>query len=216
MWTESFQKRFNGLIPVNSEIRNRIISQNNTKDFYVRKSCMAPNENGLYANIEFEKGELLGIYRGEKCKITDFINAKKSNANYNEFLEKYNIKTTLNSKTTKELIEKLGYILNENTFLVMPRYPIDPNWYLGYNAMLFVNEPPNKNQVWNTMTQKYQPCEINVLSYINFKWNTIDYVAAKTIKPNEELVVYYGNKYLRETYEINEEGCNKLDNKIFF
>lgn len=212
----AFQNRFSGIVPVNAAIRDRIIQDNNVKDFFVANSCMADGQNGLYANKFFKKGDLLGTYHGESCKMKDLISAKRSAKNYNHFVKKYGIITTLNRRNTLKLIESLGYAIGQDEFLVMPRYPVDPNWYLKYNAMLFVNEPPDKNAVYNHYLLKEQPCEINALSFTNYTWNTIDYVASKDIYPNEEIVVYYGNAYSRKNYQINRDGCNQLNNKVFF
>jgi hypothetical protein len=207
---QAFYQRF--LInPINSDIRNRIIENGNLRDFYVEQSCVAPHELGLFANKDFKKGDFLGTYRGEICLISDIQNAFKDQDKYNSFLKKYNITTDLSRYETCDLMEKLGFAISNTEFLIMPKYPIEPIFYQSYNAMLYVNEPSNTLKVWNDHIQSHQKCEINVLAYTNFKWNTIDYVAEKDITLGTELLVYYGDNYNRVNYEINENGC-KLNN----
>ncbi len=215
--TETFTKRF-GYYPTDSEIRLKTVQQACTEDFFIGDSCMALDQEGLYAKKDFKKGQLLGIYHGEKCKIPDMIQAKRSKAKYEKFVKKYKIHTTLSRKQTMEAMESRGYGLNNEIVLVMPRYPIEPEFYLEYNAMLYVNEPSGGSE--GTRYNKYlncdQSCTINVLSFNNDQYNTIDYVAQKDIDTNEELVVYYGNYYERPDYDVNETGCNVDHNQRFF
>jgi hypothetical protein len=212
---KSFCQRFS-IIPKNQEIRNRIIESGNARDFFIEQSCVAHQELGLFANRNFKKGDFLGTYRGEICLISDLKNAFSGLDQYNSFLKTYNITTKLVQNETCSLMEKLGFVISNTEFLVMPKYPLEPIFYQTYNAMLYVNEPSNTSSVWNEHLNQNQKCEINVLAYTNFKWNTIDYIASKDIPEGTELLVYYGDKYNRVGYEINIRGCNQLDNEVFF
>ena len=100
----------------------------------------------------------------------------------------------------------------------MPKYPVSDHldFYLRYNAMMFVNEPSDDVCQWNPQLNAIQSCEVNVISYTNYKWNTIDYVAERDIPKDTELLVFYGNSYRRSDYDVNLEGCNIGDNKTFF
>jgi hypothetical protein len=64
------------------------------------------------------------------------------------------------------------------------------------------NQHLKSNQECNVNPQGNQQCKINVLAYTNFKWKTIDYIAATDIVKNSELLVYYGNQYNRSSYNI--------------
>lgn len=195
-------------------------------------------ELGLFAKIDFKKGDFLGTYHGENCKIKQLQDAFRSKSKFELFCKKYNIKSKLGRKETCEQIEKLGknsilnvttrtqllncvflaYALDNATVLVMPRYPICDhlNFYLRYNAMMFVNEPPDQEVFWNSHLEKIQMCEVNVVSYNNYEFGTIDYVAETDIPKDTELLVFYGNKYHRKDYQVNESGCNVGNNKTFF
>ena len=115
-------------------------------------------------------------------------------------------------------MEKLGYVLDHSNVLVMPRYPVTEHldFYLMYNAMLFVNEPPNQEVFWNANLEKIQVCKVNVVSYTNYDCGTIDYIAETDIPKDTELLVFYGNDYCRKDYQVNEDGCNIGGNKVFF
>jgi hypothetical protein len=233
----SFLDRFK-INPKNSDIRNRIIETGNKRDFFIDKSCMVTGSTqmGLFSKRSFTKGTFLGTYRGELCNVDDLqniftgpnvdfdpvLNITWDSHAYSDFIKKYNIQTKLSSRETCNLMVKLGFAIpskaHPDAFLVMPRYPIDPEFYGEYNAMLYVNEPPNCKSKYNSHLGNEQLCEINVLAFTNYQWNTIDYVAAKDIQPNEELLVYYGNRYQRRDYTegINIDGCNREQNKVFF
>jgi hypothetical protein len=102
----------------------------------------------------------------------------------------------------------------------MPRYPVSKHipFYNEYNAMLFVNEPPIEQQFSNLNLDEgaSQESKVNVISYTNYEWNTIDYCAACSITKGQELLVFYGTEYRRSDYNVNFEGCNVGDNKSFF
>lgn len=216
-FTNTFMKRFE-YEPATPEERLKVVQKAAIQDFFVGDSCMALSQKGLYANKDFKKGQLLGIYHGEQCKIQDMIQAKRSKAKYEKFVKKYKIRTTLSRKQTMEAMDSRGYALDNEILLVMPRYPIEPDFYLEYNAMLYVNEPPKSDagSRYNEYLNNNQLCNINVLSFNNYQYNTIDYVAQKDINKNEELVVYYGNYYERSDYDVNEAGCNVDQNQRFF
>ncbi len=204
----AFKQRFGHEPTTLSEHRNTI-EQGNVDGFYVAESGVVPGQYGLYAKIDFKKGDLLGTYHGEQCKISHLKQAFRSKAKYDEFCQKYQIITSLSRKQTCEEMEKIGYALTENTVLVMPRYPVSDylDFYLRYNAMMIVNEPTDLECFWNEQSQLIQLCKVNVVSYTNYKWNTIDYIAATDILKHTELLVFYGNQYRRKDYQINRDGC---------
>jgi len=234
---QSFADRFGKIMPKNEKIRERIIETGNKRDFFIDKSCFIVDNTdnvqlGLFAKRGFTKGMFLGTYRGILCNTIDLHSVFSGpevvydpelgiiwdRKAYNLFIEKYSIQTNLTPRQTCNLMVKLGFAIGTDTFLVMPRYPVDPVFYQEYNAMLFVNEPPNCTTKYNPFLQKDQPSEINVLAFTNYKWNTIDYIAAKDIEPNEELLVYYGNRYQRNDYAegVSIDGCNRDQNRVFF
>ena len=96
---------------------------------------------------------------------------------------------------------RLGFAISNDSFLVMPKFPIDTNFYHKYNAMIFVNEPPQcVESFWNPVLQTQQHSGINVLAFTNTQWQTIDYVAATDIPVGTELLVHYGDRYKRDHY----------------
>jgi SET domain len=191
--------------------RIKFIRTINKNAFQVKPSCMikGKNENGLYANRTFEKGGLVGIYHGELAPYADLEKCfDEDQRHYQDFLKKYNIISKLDRIGTLKCMLKLSFRLNEESVLVMPRYPTSGEesqiFYLDYNPMLFVNEPMDEKEVENPFSKTAkQTCEVNVLALTNFEHQTIDYVACKDINVGDEILVYYGQIYNRD-YNINK------------
>lgn len=206
----AFQQRFGQQEPSTLVERQNVIKKGNVDGFYVAESGVVPGQYGLYAKIDFKKGDLLGTYHGEQCKLSELQSAIRSKNKYVDFCKRYKIVTNLPKKQTCEQMEKLGYALNEEMMLLMPRYPISEHldFYLCYNAMMFVNEPTDQECFWNEQSQLIQPCKVNVVSYTNSEWNegnAIEYIAVTDIPKNTELLVYYGKMYRRQDYQVNGE-----------
>jgi len=233
---KAFFDRFN-IYPKTLEIRNLFVEAGNRRDFFVAQSCMVPPINeeitgspsnhmnlGLFAKRSFKKDSFLGTYKGELCNESELRNlcSDFDESSYKAFLSKYGISSTLPSKETCKLMVQLGFFiafpgdLKPENFLVMPRYPIEPEFYQTYNAMLYVNEPPNCDNKFNPYLKCEQPCETNVLAFTNFKWGTIDYIASRDIFQNEELLVYYGANYQRKHYSEGVKKPDRKDEKIPF
>lgn len=188
------------------------------ENFSIRKSCMISGELGLFANREFKKDDFLGTYHGELCTTTELIGILKSKSKYEKFIKKYKITSKLSRKQTCVDIQRFGFNLDDKNVVIMPKYPVSDytDFYFKYNPMLYVNEPPQNEYVYNPYLQDIQDCKINVLAFTNYENKRIDYVCCDTVYPNQEFVVYYGNQYDRSEYNINYDGCNKGPNKIFF
>ena len=196
--SNSFEKRF-GFKPKSRDIRLHIVQRKGLDDLSVDKSIFVPDEDGLFANRDFKAGELLGIYHGVQCKYDDLVEvARTTNNGVDRFYRKYGITSKLSSHDTLLSISKLSFALDNERVLVMPRYPIDTAWYHSYNAMLFVNEPPDTDSRFNPHTNANQHSETNVLAFNNYEWSTIDYVCSRDIVKGEELLVSYGKFYNRD------------------
>lgn len=206
----AFEQRF-GYEPTSLEHRLETVQIGNVVDFLVDESSAVPTQLGLYAKKDFKKGDLLGVYHGEKCNKNDLVQAIRSKQKYIKFCKQNNIKSSLTRKETCVQMERLGYALTDKLMLIMPRYPLFDNvpFYHKYNAMLFVNEPPNTEKFANdkVSSNHFQKSKINVISYTNYTWDTIDYCAHTDIEKGEELLVFYGNEYRRDNYDINIDGC---------
>lgn len=178
----------------------------NKQAFKVGPSCMiqSKKENGLYANIPFEKGELVGIYHGELLPYSELKRCFDDKNYLDTFLEKYKLETRIDRLETLKSMLKLSFQLDENSVLVMPKYPTNgnENFYMSYNPMLFVNEPAQEKIVENPFSEKSQDSEVNVLALTNFEHKTVDYIACKRINIGDEILVYYGQIYNRDDYDI--------------
>ena len=200
------QKRLGKTINVNSrDERINLVQKINNNSFFVQKSCIigGTKELGLFANQDFQKNDLVGIYNGILCKYSELKNAFRSKKKYDSFLKKYNIQTDFLKKETQNLMLKLSFRLTKDHAIVMPKYPIDKQFYINYNPMLYVNEPSDKKTVLNPHLNEQQKSEINVLAFTNNEFQTVDYIASRDIKKGEEILVYYGNFYDRD-YNINQ------------
>ena len=186
---------------LNRNDRIKLVQKMNVGAFKIHKSCVieGEKEKGLFANQNFEKNDLVGIYNGILCKYSELKDAFRSRKKYDLFLKKYNVKTTLSKKQTQNIMLKMSFRLNEYQVAVMPQYPIEETFYLLYNPMLYVNEPTDKKIVENPFVDNgEQNSKVNVLAFTNPEYNTVDYVASRSIKKGEEILVYYGNFYNRD------------------
>ena len=114
----AFVQRF-GVDPKTAKERREIIEKGNVDGFYITESCVAPDQKGLFAKRDFKKGDFLGTYHGESCKISDFKSAFRSKSKYNDFVKKYKIKSTLPRKETCSQMEKLGK--KNGTFILVTK-----------------------------------------------------------------------------------------------
>jgi hypothetical protein len=218
---ESFEKRWfqkygkSIRITADNDLRYKELENWNKNDLKLAESLAAPGQVGLFSKVKIKKGALVGIYRGRLMPMGHYTALHRGKKKYVEYSKKYTIQSCLSRKETCIEMRKYDFCLDQKRVVVMPKYPISKhrNVYLKYNPMVFINEPACRKVKYFTNGQQNV---VNIHAFTNYELKTIDYVASRDIKPDHELLVYYGNQYERDDYEVDFDACSVGMNKVFF